>query len=69
MAGVLPYLATSITTLYLSWDINYAAATGSGFLLSAETAELALHVVEPLQIGYGAVVRFQSMAVLRYETN
>ena len=63
MAGVLPYLATSITTLYLAWDINHAAAYGTGFLLSAETAELALHVVEPLQIGYGAVVCVQWMTV------
>ena len=56
MAGVLPYLATSLSTVYLAWDINHASATGSGFLLSGETAELLLHIVEPLQIGYGAVV-------------
>ncbi len=56
MAGVLPYLATSLSTVYLAWDINHAANTGSGFLLSGNTAEMLLHIVEPLQIGYGAVV-------------
>ncbi|MCJ1381273.1 hypothetical protein MMC17_004382 [Xylographa soralifera] len=56
MAGVLPYLATSISTVYLAWDINHAALTGSGFLLSGQTAELLLHIIEPLQIGYGAVI-------------
>lgn len=56
LAGVLPYLATSLSTLYLAWDINYAATNGSGFLVSDQTAELLLHIVEPVQIGYGAVV-------------
>lgn len=56
MAGLLPYVATSLSTVYLAWDINHAAQTGSGFLLSGHTAELLLHIVEPLQIGYGAVV-------------
>lgn len=56
MAGVLPYLATSLSTVYLAWDINHAALTGSGFLMSGATAETLLHIVEPIQIGYGAVV-------------
>lgn len=58
MAGVLPYLATSLSTVYLAWDINHAATTGSGFLMSGNTAELLLHILEPVQIGYGAVVSF-----------
>ena len=56
MAGVIPYLATSLTTVYLAWDINHADLTGQGFLLSGQTAEMLLGFVEPLQIGYGAVV-------------
>ncbi|MCJ1343481.1 hypothetical protein MMC31_001675 [Peltigera leucophlebia] len=56
MAGVLPYLATSLSTIYLAWDINYAAFNGEGFLLSGKTAELLLHIIEPIQIGYGAVI-------------
>ena len=56
MAGVLPYLATSLSTLYLAFDINHATETGGGFIFSPHTAELLLHIIEPLQIGYGAVV-------------
>ncbi|KAL9095762.1 MAG: hypothetical protein Q9165_002194 [Trypethelium subeluteriae] len=56
MAGVLPYLATSLSTVYCAWEINHAASTGAGFLMSGHTAELLLHVLEPLQIGYGAVI-------------
>lgn len=56
MAGVLPYLATSLSTVYLAFDINHASATGSTFFFSQHTAENLLHIIEPLQIGYGAVV-------------
>ena len=56
MAGVLPYMATSLSTVYCAWEINHAANTGAGFLMSERTAELALHAIEPLQVGYGAVV-------------
>ncbi|KAL8683539.1 MAG: hypothetical protein Q9186_000451 [Xanthomendoza sp. 1 TL-2023] len=56
LAGVIPYLATSASTVYLAWDINHAAMDGHGFLLSGESAELLLHILEPLQIGYGAVI-------------
>ncbi|KAL8657724.1 MAG: hypothetical protein Q9226_001623 [Calogaya cf. arnoldii] len=56
LAGVIPYLATSASTVYLAWDINHAAMDGQGFLLSGETAEVLLHIIEPLQIGYGAVI-------------
>ena len=56
-AGVLPYAATSLSTVYLAWDINHAAATGHGILFSPETAHQLLDLVTPIQIGYGAVVR------------
>ncbi|GAB7364085.1 hypothetical protein MBLNU230_g4637t1 [Neophaeotheca triangularis] len=56
MAGVLPYFATSLSTVYCAWEINHAAATGAGLLFSERTAELVLHILEPLQIGYGAVI-------------
>ncbi|EXJ82206.1 hypothetical protein A1O3_06019 [Capronia epimyces CBS 606.96] len=56
LAGVVPYLATSLTTVYLSFDIQYAATHGTGFLLSGQTAEALLHVLEPIQLGYGAVI-------------
>ncbi|KAI5207461.1 hypothetical protein E4T39_01996 [Aureobasidium subglaciale] len=56
MAGVLPYLGTSVSTVYCAWEINHAHNTGSGFLMSEQTAEAALHILEPLQVGYGAVI-------------
>ncbi|KAI4117695.1 MAG: hypothetical protein LQ345_002119 [Seirophora villosa] len=56
LAGLLPYAATSLSTVYLAWDINHAALSGQGFFLSGETAELLLHIIEPLQIGFGAVI-------------
>lgn len=56
LAGTLPYLATSCATYLLAWDINHAHEFGQGVVFSGQTAELLLHVIEPLQIGYGAVV-------------
>lgn len=56
LAGVVPYLATSLSTVYLSFDIQYAANHGKGFLMSGEVAEELLHLLEPLQLGYGASV-------------
>ncbi|KAI9788367.1 MAG: hypothetical protein M1816_006970 [Peltula sp. TS41687] len=56
LAGVLPYLATSLSTYFLAWDIDHAHHWGEGFLFSGQTAELMLHVIEPIQIGYGAVI-------------
>jgi hypothetical protein len=55
-AGVLPYAATSLSTVVLSYDINHAHATGNGYLFSPETAHQLLALVTPIQIGYGAVV-------------
>lgn len=57
LAGVIPYLATSLTTVYLSFDIQYAATHGQGFFMSGEMAETLLHIIEPIQLGYGASVR------------
>ena len=56
LAGVIPYLATSLSTVYLAWDIQHAAHTGEGFLISGPTAEQLLHFIEPIQLGYGATV-------------
>lgn len=56
LAGVIPYAATSLSTVYLAYEINHANATGAGYLFSAETARELLNLVTPIQIGYGAVV-------------
>lgn len=57
LAGVLPYLATSLSTAFCAYELNTATAAGSGFLFDGKTAELLLHILEPLQVGYGAAVR------------
>ncbi|KAE8441398.1 hypothetical protein EG329_004987 [Mollisiaceae sp. DMI_Dod_QoI] len=55
-AGVLPYAATSLSTVYLAYDINHSHAHGTGFIFSPETAHQLLDLVTPIQIGYGAVI-------------
>ncbi|KAH8670317.1 hypothetical protein BGZ60DRAFT_469659 [Tricladium varicosporioides] len=56
-AGVLPYAATSLSSLYLAYDINHAHATGgAGYLFSPDTARQLLEIITPIQIGYGAVI-------------
>lgn len=56
-AGVIPYAATSLSTVYLAFDINHSHSHGIGYLFSPETAHQLLALVTPVQIGYGAVVR------------
>jgi hypothetical protein len=58
LAGTIPYLSTSLATLYCAWDLNYAATHGNGFLFSPEYADSMIVFLENLQIGYGAVVCF-----------
>ncbi|KAI9046634.1 hypothetical protein LZ554_009376 [Drepanopeziza brunnea f. sp. 'monogermtubi'] len=55
-AGILPYAATSMSTVFLAFDINHAHAHGNGWLFSPETAHQLLDIVTPIQIGYGAVI-------------
>ncbi|CAA9962502.1 DUF3429 domain containing protein [Pyrenophora teres f. maculata] len=55
LAGTLPYLATSLSTVYLSWELNHSTA-GYGMLFSEANATYLLHMIEPLQIGYGAAI-------------
>jgi hypothetical protein len=53
----LPYLATSLATIGCAAEINTAHEHATGYLMSGQTAEALLHILEPLQVGYGAVVR------------
>lgn len=55
-AGILPYAATSLSTVYLAFDINHAKEHGEGYFFSPETAHELLDMITPIQIGYGAVV-------------
>ena len=56
IAGVLPYAVTSISTVFLAYDINHANSTGKELLFAPETAQYLLDMMVPIQIGYGAVV-------------
>ncbi|KAF2859104.1 hypothetical protein K470DRAFT_234980 [Piedraia hortae CBS 480.64] len=56
MAGVLPYLATSLSTAFCASEINTAAHAGTGYFMTAQSAELLLHAIEPIQVGFGAVI-------------
>ncbi|KAI0121316.1 hypothetical protein BJ170DRAFT_644459 [Xylariales sp. AK1849] len=60
LAGTIPYLATSVSNVYLSWVLNTEWPTTSTFLnnilMSHDSARYWLGVVEPIQLGYGAVI-------------
>ncbi|KAI0535906.1 hypothetical protein GGR58DRAFT_420158 [Xylaria digitata] len=60
LAGTLPYLGTSISTVYLSWVLNTPwpspSALTNNFMISQETASQLLATLEPIQLGYGAVI-------------
>ncbi|KAH8647290.1 hypothetical protein BX600DRAFT_503436 [Xylariales sp. PMI_506] len=60
LAGTIPYVATSVGNLYLSWVLNTTWPTSSSFLnsilMSHESAQHYLGVLEPIQLGYGAVI-------------
>lgn len=55
-AGVIPYAATSATTIYLSHQALLAETAGKTGTVDSETAMALLHHVENLQLGYGALI-------------
>ncbi|KAL7768387.1 hypothetical protein ACKLNR_002688 [Fusarium oxysporum f. sp. zingiberi] len=60
LAGTLPYLGTSLSTVFLAWDLNKPIPTGNSFydaiMIDHETAKYLLSALEPIQLGYGAVI-------------
>lgn len=60
LAGTVPYVFTSLSTMYLSWNLNTMWPTENQLLnsvmVSHETATELLHHLEPVQLGYGAVI-------------
>ncbi|KAI5300631.1 hypothetical protein KEM55_006062 [Ascosphaera atra] len=56
MAGVLPYFATSLVTAGLSRQASFGITEGATSVLTPETIKMVLSVLEPIQIGYGAVI-------------
>ncbi|KAH6695747.1 hypothetical protein F5X68DRAFT_244559 [Plectosphaerella plurivora] len=60
LAGTIPYLFTSLSTVYLSWDLNTTWPSSSAFLnhiyMNHDDAKALLALLEPVQLGYGAVI-------------
>ncbi|KAI3320563.1 hypothetical protein HD806DRAFT_505515 [Xylariaceae sp. AK1471] len=60
LAGTLPYLGTSVSTVYLAWVLNTEWPASSTFannlMINHETASQLLATLEPIQLGYGAVI-------------
>lgn len=44
--------------------MNLAHEQGMGYIFNAEQAEHLLHILEPLQVGYGAVVSLDSRGLI-----
>lgn len=60
LAGTLPYLGTSVSTVYLGWNLRTPWPTDNNllnsFMVNNETAQQWLQLLEPIQLGYGAVI-------------
>ncbi|KAM0334974.1 hypothetical protein ACHAQA_000008 [Verticillium albo-atrum] len=60
LAGTLPYFGTSLATVYLSWDLNTHWPSSSTFInhihMNHESAQYWLNFLEPVQLGYGAII-------------
>jgi hypothetical protein len=60
LAGTIPYMTTSLSTIFLAWTLGKELPTGNAFydvvFVNHETAERLLHLLEPIQLGYGAVI-------------
>lgn len=60
LAGTIPYLFTSMSTVYLSWDLNTEWPSSSAFLnhfhMNHDDAQSLLSLLEPVQLGYGAII-------------
>lgn len=60
LAGTLPYLGTSLSTVFLSWNLSTQWPTSSSLLnsimFSHENAAYYFQLLEHIQLGYGAVI-------------
>lgn len=56
LLGLTPYVFTSASTLFLAWDVNYGKIHGAPYLFTQETAQYLSDVLQPIQVGYGAVI-------------
>ncbi|KAK6503928.1 hypothetical protein TWF506_002150 [Arthrobotrys conoides] len=55
-AGLVPYIATTASTFFLAWDIKNISQEGAGYFVNQETASTVLGLLEPIQVGFGAVI-------------
>ena len=55
-AGLVPYIATTASTFLLAWDIKNISQDGAGYFVDQETASAVLNLLEPIQVGFGAVI-------------
>ena len=56
LSGLIPYVTTSATTLFLAYDVKHIHSHGVGYIFNEQQATTMLSYLEPLQIGYGAVI-------------
>lgn len=60
LGGTVPYFLTSLSTIYLGWNLRHSYPTSSSlmntFMVSQETAHQWLALLEPIQLGFGAVI-------------
>ncbi|KJR84236.1 uncharacterized protein SPSK_09109 [Sporothrix schenckii 1099-18] len=60
LSGTVPYFLTSLSTVYLGWTLRNSYPTSSTlmntFMVSHETAHQWLAMLEPIQLGFGAVI-------------
>ncbi|KAM0282042.1 hypothetical protein ACHAQH_003248 [Verticillium albo-atrum] len=60
LAGTLPYFGTSLATVYLSWDLNTDWPSSSTLInhihMNHDSAQYWLSFLEPVQLGYGAII-------------
>ncbi|KAK6533218.1 hypothetical protein TWF281_007368 [Arthrobotrys megalospora] len=55
-AGLIPYIATTASTFLVAWDIKNISQEGAGYFVNQETASAVLDLLEPIQVGFGAVI-------------
>ncbi|KAI9155541.1 Dynein heavy chain-like protein [Paramyrothecium foliicola] len=60
IAGTIPYVATSLSTVFLAWDLGKELPTGNALydlvFVNHETAKYLIDLLQPIQLGYGAVI-------------
>ena len=60
LAGTIPYMATSLSTIFLAWDLGKELPTGNmlydAVFIDHAAAKWLLDLLQSIQLGYGAVI-------------